>query len=125
MDLNAYLPVLVQILIAVGIAVSILVASSLLGQRAKSNSIKDKPYECGVLPETQKKARFSVKFYVVAMLFIVFDIELVFLIPWVLVYREYLAIGIPILLPVLFFLTVIAVSLIYEIKKGGLEWKND
>ena len=122
MDLAAYLPVLIQIFIAVGIAVGILVSSSLLGQRAQRNSIKDTPYECGVLPEQQEKPQFSVKFYVVAMLFIVFDIELVFLIPWVLVYREYITVGLPILLPVLFFLAVIAVSLIYEIRKGGLEW---
>ena len=82
MEPAAFLPVLTQVVLAVGIAVSILATSTLLGQRARRNLIKDVPYECGVRTERQALARFSVKFYVVAMLFIVFDIELVFLLPW-------------------------------------------
>ena len=63
-------------------------------------------------------ARFSVKFYVTAMLFILFDIEVIFLIPWTFVYREFLADRLPILLPMLFFLGLLVLGLVYEIKKG-------
>jgi NADH-quinone oxidoreductase subunit A len=68
--------------------------------------------------------RFSVKFYVTAMLFILFDIEVVFLIPWTFVYREFLAAGIPILAPIGFFFFVLVLGLVYEIKKGALEWEK-
>lgn len=124
MELSDYLPVIAQILIALAIASGILGASHLLGQRARSSKIKDTAYECGLLPKEKGLPRFSVKFYVVAMLFLIFDIELVFLLPWVLVYREFLAASIPILIPVLFFLAVLVVGLVYEIKKGGLEWEK-
>ena len=67
---------------------------------------------------------FSVKFYIVAMLFILFDIEIVFLIPWVLVYRDFLAQNLPILTPVLFFILLLVAGLIYEMKKGALKWEK-
>lgn len=124
MELVDYVPIIIQIVIAVGIAVIILTASHLLGQKAAKNAIKDSPYECGMLPEGSPHPQFSVKFYITAMLFIIFDIEVVFLVPWVLIYREFLAQAIPILLPILFFITVLVVGLIYELKKGALEWKK-
>ena len=124
MNLIDYIPVLIQILLAVGIAITILGASLLLGQKAPKNAIKDSPYECGLLTEGTSHPQFSIKFYVTAMLFIIFDIEVVFLVPWVLIYREFLAQAIPIFLPVLFFITVLVVGLIYELKKGALEWKK-
>jgi NADH-quinone oxidoreductase subunit A len=120
--LTDYLPVLIQIGLAVFFAVAILGFSHLMGQRAHTNSLKDSAYECGMLPEGRAGARFSVKFYLVAMLFILFDIEVVFLIPWVLVYRDFLSQNLPILFPVLFFILVLVVGLIYELKKGVLEW---
>jgi NADH-quinone oxidoreductase subunit A len=86
-----YLPVLVQIVLAVGFAVASLVASALLGKRALRNRVKDSAYECGMLPVGDGQARFSVKFYLVAMLFVLFDIEVVFLYPWAAVYREQIA----------------------------------
>jgi NADH-quinone oxidoreductase subunit A len=122
MTLHDYLPVLIQILIALFLAVVILGASHLLGQRAARNTIKDSAYECGMPAEGSTGTRFSVKFYLTAMLFIVFDIEVVFLIPWVLVYRDFLAQNLPILMPVLFFILVLVVGLVYELKKGALEW---
>lgn len=124
MELVDYIPVLIQVLLALFLAVAILSASQLFGQRAKGNYIKDRAYECGIPMEGTPHPRFGVKFYVVAMLFIIFDIEAVFLIPWVLIYREFLAIGIPILLPVMFFITVLVVGLAYEMKKKGLEWER-
>lgn len=122
MAVSDYLPVLIQVVVAAGIAVVILGASHLFGQRARTNKIKDSAYECGMLSEGEPHPRFSVKFYVTAMLFILFDIEVVFLIPWVLTYREFLAASIPILLPILFFLGLLVLGLYYEMKKGALEW---
>lgn len=124
MELVSYIPVLIQILLAVGIAVVILASSYFFGQRASKNKIKDSAYECGILTEGIAHPQFSVKFYVTAMLFIVFDIEIVFLVPWALIYREFLAAHIPILLPILFFLFVLVVGLVYELKKGALKWEK-
>lgn len=124
MSSAAYLPVFVQIALAAGIAAVIIGASQALGQRAKANRIKETPYECGVASEGVVHTRFSVKFYVTAMLFILFDIEVVFLIPWAFVYREFLANHIAILGPVMFFLGVLVLGLIYEVKKGALDWEK-
>ena len=124
MSLGAYLPVLVQVVLALGLAVTILVVSYLFGQKAKGNPIKDSAYECGLPAEGPVHPRFAIKFYVVAMLFILFDIEVIFLVPWVLIFREFLQAGIPILTPVLFFLAVLVLGLVYEIRKGALEWEK-
>jgi NADH-quinone oxidoreductase subunit A len=124
MELTDYVPVLIQIGLALGIGAVVLIFSQLLGQRGPKNRFKDSAYECGLPPEGQPTARFSVKFYVTAMLFILFDIEIVFLIPWVLIYRDFLAAGIPILTPVLFFLLLLIAGLVYEMKKGALEWEK-
>ncbi len=125
MFLADYFPVLVQILLAAGLAAVILGVSTLFGQRARKSKIKDTAYECGIAKSPGKdRVRFSVKFYVTAMLFILFDVEIVFLIPWVLVFRDFLAASIPILFPVLFFLFILVLGLLYEIKKGALEWER-
>ena len=125
MTLESFFPVLVQVLLAVTIAVSVIAASHLLGQRIRKHSpLKGTPYECGVPSEGRIHTRFSVKFYVTAMLFILFDIEIVFLIPWAVVYRDFISQNIPILLPILFFLIVLVVGLFYEMKKGALEWEK-
>jgi NADH-quinone oxidoreductase subunit A len=121
----AYLPLLIQILLAVGVGLTILVVNHVLAQRVRhKSSIKDTAYECGVKPEGPVHARFSVKFYVTAMLFLLFDIEVVFLIPWTFVYRDFLANNIAILTPMLFFLFVLVLGLVYEVKKGALEWEK-
>ncbi len=124
MSSAAYLPVLVQIVLAAVITIGVITASQLAGQRFKPNAIKDTPYECGVPAEAGGHTRFSVKFYVTAMLFILFDIEVVFLIPWTFVYRDFLANNIAILSPMLFFLFVLVLGLLYEVKKGALEWEK-
>jgi NADH-quinone oxidoreductase subunit A len=122
MLLESYLPILIQFTIALSVAIGILLASHAFGQRARKNKIKDTAYECGLLPQGKTPSRFCIKFYAVAMLFIIFDVEIVFLIPWTLVYREFLSAAFPILTPVLFFLTVLAIGLLYEFKKGALKW---
>lgn len=124
MELADYLPVLIQVLLALGIGAAVLIASHIFGQRSATNKLKDAAYECGLPMEGHPGARFSVKFYVTAMLFILFDIEVVFVIPLVLVYRDFLAEGLPIFLPFMFFLLVLVVGLYYELKKGALDWEK-
>lgn len=123
--MSEYLPILVQLGLAAGVACLIVGASQFFGQRRQKNTaITDTPYECGVRAEELPVMRFAVKFYVVAMLFLLMDIEVVFLIPWVLVYRDFLAQSLPVVLPVLVFLGVLVVGLVYEIRKGALDWER-
>ena len=124
MEVSDFAPILVQIIFAAVLAGVIIVASHFLGQRSRKSSIKDSAYECGIKSEGKTSTRFSVKFYVTAMLFILFDIEVLFLIPWALIYRDFLAEGLPILGPIMFFFAVLVIGLVYEIKKGGLEWEK-
>jgi len=123
-SLSTYLPVLVQIALGLAIPTGILAASHLFGQRAKGNYIKDKAYECGLPMEGKPHPKFAVKFYLTAMLFILFDIEVVFLVPWALVYREFLAAGIAITAATAVFLGVLVLGLVYEFKRGALEWEK-
>ena len=124
MNTTAYLPFLIQALLAAGLTGGIILASTLLGQRAKRSKIKDSAYECGVPDESMVHTRFSVKFYLTALLFILFDLEVVILVPWTFVYREFLACHIAILGPILFFLGVLVLGFVYEVKKGALEWER-
>lgn len=120
-----YLPILLQVVIAVGFAVGALVVSLLLGKAARRNKTKDSAYECGMLPEGDVRPRFSVKFYLVAMLFILFDLEIVFMYPWAVVYREYIAsYGLTILWSMLSFVGLLTVGYVYAIKKGALDWSR-
>jgi NADH-quinone oxidoreductase subunit A len=124
MELSDYYPILVQISLAFSMGIIILVASHIFGQRSQSSEIKNSPYECGMLAEGSGQARFAVKFYVTAMLFILFDLEVVFLVPWILVFRDFMVANISILVPMLFFLFVLTFGLVYELKKGALEWEK-
>jgi NADH-quinone oxidoreductase subunit A len=124
MSSAAYLPILVQICLAAVVAGVVIGASHLFGQRAKKNKIKDTAYECGVKPEGLVHTRFSVKFYVTAMLFILFDIEVIFLVPWAFVYREFLSQNIAIFWPFMFFMGLLVLGLVYEVKKGALDWEK-
>ena len=124
MNVEAFAPILIQIVLAVGLAAGVLIASRLLGQRSARNKIKDSAYECGIPSQGQTKTRFSVKFYVTAMLFILFDIEVIFLIPWAFVHREFVTAHLPILGPMLFFVGVLILGLFYEVRKGALDWEK-
>ncbi|MBW8781057.1 MAG: NADH-quinone oxidoreductase subunit A [Verrucomicrobia bacterium] len=120
-----YLPLLIQIILAAGLAGFIVSLSHIAGERTKrKTAITDTPYECGVKTDGVIHTRFSVKFYVTVMLFILFDIEVVFLIPWAFIYRDFLASHISILTPILFFLGVLVLGLVYEVKKGALVWEK-
>ena len=124
MTASAYLPFLIQAVLAAGITAGVVAASQFFGQRAKKNRIKDSAYECGVPAEGLVHTRFSVKFYLTALLFMLFDLEVVILIPWTFIYREFLAHDISILGPILFFIGVLVLGLIYEVKKGALQWEK-
>jgi NADH-quinone oxidoreductase subunit A len=119
-----YLPFLIQALLAGGITVFIIGASHFFGQRAKLNKIKDTAYECGVPSEGIVHTRFSVKFFLTALLFMLFDLEIVILVPWTFIYREFLANHISIIGPVFFFIGVLILGLIYEVRKGALDWEK-
>jgi NADH-quinone oxidoreductase subunit A len=120
----AYLPFLIQAVLAALLTGVVIGASHLLGQRARHTKIKDSAYECGVPGEGVVHTRFSVKFYVTALLFMLFDLEIVILVPWVFIYREFLHQHIAILGPILFFIFVLVLGLFYEVRKGALEWER-
>lgn len=120
-----YLPVLLQIVIASGFAVLTLVASAILGKSAKTNATKDGAYECGMLPLGGAQPRFSVKFYIVAMLFVLFNIEVVFLYPWAVIYKDFIAAHGPAILGIATgFVGILLVAFVYAWKKGVLDWKS-
>src|SRR3954449_6970791 len=119
-----YLPVLLHILVAIGFAAGALITSVILGKAGKRTRIKDSAYECGMLPQGEAQPRFSVKFYLIAMLFILFDLEIVFMYPWAVVYRESLVESKLVLWSMLSFISILMVGYIYALKKGALDWKR-
>jgi NADH-quinone oxidoreductase subunit A len=121
--LRDYVPVLLQIAVAIGFAASALLVSVLVGKSGKRTRAKDMPYECGMVPQGAPP-RFSVKFYLVAMLFILFDLEIVFMYPWAVVYREKIAQSSTIFWSMLSFISILMVGYVYAIKKGALDWKK-
>lgn len=116
-----YLPILLLLLIAFGFAAFNLIITHLFGPR-KPNPSKLSVYESGVVPIGGARLRFSIKFYLIAMLFIIFDIEIVFLYPWAVVFRDFLSSGAAIFLEMVVFLAVLLLGYIYAWKKGGLTW---
>src|SRR5215471_13040054 len=115
---DLYFPVLVQFVVAIALAAGLIAASTLLGKRAKS-PLKDTPYESGMAPVGSAHERFSVKFYLVGMIFILFDIEAVFLYPWAVVYRQLKLFG---FFEMAIFIVLILVGFFYVWKKGVLDW---
>jgi NADH-quinone oxidoreductase subunit A len=113
-----YFPVLVQGVIAVVLAAALIVLSFVLGKRVR-NVVKDTPYESGITPTGDARGRFSVKFYLVAMLFILFDIEAIFLYPWAVVYRDLKMFG---FIEMLVFVVLILSGFFYIWRKGALDW---
>lgn len=115
-----YFPVLVQGIIAIGLASVLIGLSYLLGKKVR-NRVKDMPYESGITPTGDARQRFSVKFYLVAMLFILFDIEAIFLYPWAVVYRDLKMFG---FIEMLIFVVLILSGFFYIWKKGALDWSQ-
>lgn len=127
-QLQEYVPVLLLALVAVAFAGGVLGLSVLFGWRGRRNRIKDTAYECGMLPVGEGSTRMSVKFYLVAMLFILFDIEVVFLYPWAVVYRDMLqqeGTRNLILFSMVSFLGVLFIGYLYALKKHAFDWNRD
>ncbi len=122
--IKEYLPILLQMVVALGFAVSALLISVVLGKAGRRTPTKDSAYECGMVPEGEAQPRFSVKFYLVAMLFILFDLEIVFMYPWAVVYREAIVEGTTIFWSMLSFVSILMVGYVYALKKGALDWKR-
>lgn len=119
-----YLPVLFQVLIALGFAVSTLTLSIVFGRSGKRNATKDSAYECGMVPIGDGSPRFSVKFYLVAMLFVIFDIEVVFMYPWAVQFRDLATQGATALVSMAGFAGVLVFAYVYALKKGAFNWKS-
>jgi NADH-quinone oxidoreductase subunit A len=132
--LQDYLPILLQIIVAMLFAGGALLVSVIVGKTGRRTRTKDMAYECGMIPQGEGQPRFSVKFYLVAMLFILFDLEIVFMYPWAVAFRDMIAPGAPTavrtaLLPGVFwsmlsFVGILMIGYVYALKKGALDFKK-
>jgi NADH-quinone oxidoreductase subunit A len=122
-----YVPLLLQIVVAFGMGAAMVAASWFIG-RHRNSAVKLSAYECGITPVGDARQRFSVRFYMVAMLFILFDVEAVFMMPWAVIYRKLPSITGSHLFgfwEMLVYLAFIAVGLYYIVRKGILDWSLD
>ena len=122
-----YLPILLIFIVAAGFAVGNIFISQFIGQRKRTRT-KMMPYECGMDPVGDARQRFSVKFYLIAMLFILFDIEVIFLVPWAVVFKTLSApeVGLANLVyfEMIIFIILLLVGYVYVIKKGAFDWNE-
>jgi len=124
-QLHEYLPVVMLGVLAVLFSFGMLVLSVALGKKGKRSPIKDTAYECGMLPVGDGSTRLSVKFYLVAMLFILFDVEIVFLYPWAVIYKDMLKQNANMIFgSMISFMAILLVGYIYAVKKGAFDWKS-
>jgi len=117
--MDSYLAIFIMIVLGILFAAGSLVASSLLAPRKRPTDAKIAPYECGIVPDKESSERFPVRFYLVAMIFIIFDIEIVFLYPWAVVFRQLAAFG---YIEILVFAGAVFISFIYLVSNGALDW---
>lgn len=126
-QLNQYIAVLMLFVLAIAATGGMIAISMLIGKRGRRGGVKDTAYECGMIPIGEGGTRMSVKFYLVAMLFILFDIEVVFMYPWAVVYKDMLADAATrnmILGSMVSFLGILFIGYIYALKKGAFDWKS-
>ena len=116
--LDAYIPIFLFVLVAIGFAIFTLIVSGLVHPK-RYNGVKLEPYECGSEPETDARDRYSVRYYLVAMLFVIFDVETVFMFPWAVIMDELLLFG---LIEMMVFLLILVVGYAYAWRKGALDW---
>jgi NADH-quinone oxidoreductase subunit A len=121
---SAYIPVLIYAALVVAFPAVTLVLAKYIRPASTSFGAKLKPYECGIPPESDARGRYSVRFYIVAMLFVIFDVETMFLIPWAILYKGWVAAhqGLFALVSMVVFLGVLLVGYLWLYKKGALEW---
>lgn len=117
--LLAYVPILILLIVVLGFAISNIIISALLGRHRPSVE-KLSPYECGIEPTGTARERFSVKFYLIAMMFVIFDIEVVFLYPWAVVFKSLALFG---LIEMAIFIIILLICYAYIWKRGGFEWE--
>jgi NADH-quinone oxidoreductase subunit A len=117
--MDQYLPIVVLLVLGFLFAALSFVGSSLLAPRKRPTTAKRAPYECGIVPDREPPQRFPVRFYLVAMIFIIFDIEIVFLYPWAVIYRQLRTFG---LIEVIVFAVVVFASFLYLVSNGALDW---
>lgn len=124
-QLSQYVPVLMLAALAVLFSAGMLIGSVILGKTGRRTKIKDTAYECGMLPIGEGSARLSIRFYVIAMLFILFDIEVVFLYPWAVIYKDMLRDNAGLILgSMLSFIGILFVGYLYAVKKRAFDWKS-
>jgi NADH-quinone oxidoreductase subunit A len=116
-----YFGVLATLLFAVGVSIAVLVLNRLLGPKNKGSEVKSEAFECGMRPFVQPTGHFPVKFYLIAMLFILFDVEIVWFFPWAVVLREIGWLGIA---EMFSFIAILILGFAYAWKKGALEWQK-
>ena len=116
--LSAYVPIAIFIVVATGFALFTLVFTSLI-HPSKYNKVKLEPYECGIEPTTDARDRYSIRYYLVAMLFVIFDVETVFMFPWAVIFDKLALFG---LIEMLVFIFIHVVGYYYAWQKGALEW---
>jgi NADH-quinone oxidoreductase subunit A len=121
---SEYLPVLVYAALVIAFPAVTLIAAKLIRPTSTSFGAKLKPYECGIPPEGDARRRYSVRFYIIAMLFVIFDVETMFLIPWAILYKGWVAahMGVFALASMLVFIGILLVGYLWLYKKGALEW---
>ncbi len=123
--LRDYLPILLMFVVAAGFAVTNILLSQLVGQR-KATRTKLMPYECGKDPVGSARERFSVKFYLIAMIFILFDIEVIFLVPWAVVFKSLAAVSSEmrtlVYVEMMLFVGLLLAGYVYVVKKGAFDW---
>lgn len=116
--LDAYIPIFLFILVGIGFAIFTLMVSRLVSTN-RYNKVKLEPYECGIEPLTDARDRYSVRYYLVAMLFVIFDVETVFMFPWAVIMDELALFG---LIEMLVFLFILVIGYVYAWRKGALDW---
>jgi len=121
---SAYIPVLIYAMLVIAFPAVTLVLAKFIRPASTSFGAKLKPYECGIPPESDARGRYSVRFYIVAMLFVIFDVETMFLIPWAILYKGWVAAhqGLFALVSMMAFLGILLVGYLWLYKKGALEW---
>ena len=115
---EAYLPILLFVVVAIGLSLGILAVSALV-KSSRYNHVKLQPYECGIETKTDARGRYSVRYYLIGMLFVIFDVETVFMFPWAVIMDELLLFG---LIEMLVFLFILVLGYVYAWRKGALEW---
>ena len=118
-----YLPVLILFILAFGFAIASIALSFILGPK-RPNKLKQEPYECGMKPIGNTRERFPIRFYLMAMLFIIFDIEIIFLYPWAVIFLRADQIRMFFLIEMLVFIGILLMGYIYVWRKGALEWED-